>query len=110
MWRKMKKIYGFVDSDGFIYAADETWGLEKVELVPNHTWEQSDFTDPDGNNWIASDRLTQLFGELCESTGMTQKALAAYCGKTPKTFSNYVTGKSPVPLAIWRLVEERKLK
>lgn len=50
------------------------------------------------------------FKALCKSTGMTQKALAAYCGKTSKTFSNYVTGKTPVPLAIWRLVEERKIK
>lgn len=50
------------------------------------------------------------FKALCKSTGMTQKALAEYCGKTPKTFSNYVTGKSPVPIAIWRMVEERKLK
>ena len=106
----MKRLYGYIDSDGEIISAETSPSLGSVELVPNYTWEQSDFTDPEGNNWIAADRLAQLFGELCESTGMTQKALAAYCGKTPKTFSNYVTGKSPVPLAIWRLVEERKLK
>lgn len=106
----MKKLYGIADEDGKIYAADDAWALDKVELVPNFTWQESDFTDPEGNNWIIADRLAQLFGELCDSTGMTQKALAEYCGKTSKTFSNYATGKTPVPLAIWRLVEERKLK
>lgn len=106
----MKKIYGFVDSDGFIYAADETWGLEKVELVPNPTWERDDYTAPDDSHWIRADRLAFLFDELCKSTGMTKKALAAYCGTTPQTFNNYISGKHPVPIAIWRMVEERKLK
>lgn len=50
------------------------------------------------------------FKDLCKSTGMTQKALAEFCGVTPKTFSNYTTGKSPVPVAVWKLVETRKIK
>ena len=105
----MKKLYGIIE-EGEIISAETSQSLGSVELVPNYTWEQSDFTDTEGNNWIASDRLAQLFGELCDSTGMTQKALAEYCGKTPKTFSNYVTGKSPVPIAIWKLVEQRRVK
>lgn len=105
----MKRLYGKFE-DGEIISAENSQSLGSVELVPNYTWEQSDFTDPEGNNWIIADRLAQLFGELCDSTGMTRKALAAYCGKTSKTFSNYVTGKSPVPMAIWKLVEQRRLK
>ena len=105
----MKKLYGYTDSDGEIYAADTNWSLDKVELVPNPTWERDDYTDESGGHWIIATRLTFLFGELCDSTGMTRKALAAYCGKTPQTFCNYLNGKTPVPVSVWRLVEQRKL-
>ena len=101
----MKKVYGFVDSDGFIYAADETWGLEKVELVPNYTWEQSDFTDPEGNNWIAVERLAALFDDLCKQTGMKKSALSSLCGVTASTFSRYCNGAIPVPASVWRVIE-----
>lgn len=106
----MKKLYGYQDSDGEIYAADDIWKVDKVELVPNPTWEQDDYTDDDGGHWIRADRLAFLFDELCRSTGMTKKALAAYCGVSPQTFNNYISGKHPVPIAIWRMVEERRLK
>lgn len=106
----MKKLYGICDGQGGISCTTDQWSIEAVELVPNPTWEQDDYTDEEGGHWIRADRLAFLFDELCKSTGMTQKALAEYCGKTPKTFSNYVTGKSPVPMAIWKLVEQRRLK
>lgn len=101
----MRKIYGFVDSDGFIYAADDVWSLDKVELVPNPTWEQSDYTDPEGNNWIASDRLAELFNDLCKKSGMRKSALAALCGVSVSTFSRYCNGASPVPAAVWQVVD-----
>ena len=106
----MKRLHGYTDEDGEIYAADDTWALNKVELVPNHTWERDDYTAPDESHWIRADRLAFLFNELCRSTGMTKKALAAYCGVTPQSFNNYISGKHPVPIAIWRMVEVRKLK
>lgn len=106
----MKRLYGYIDSDGEIYAADEICELDKLELVSNPTWEMDDYTDEQGNHWIRVDRLAALFDDLCKSTGMTKKALSAYCGVTPQSFNNYISGKHPVPIAIWRMVEERKLK
>ena len=105
----MKRLYGIIE-DGEILSASENQTLGSVELVPNPTWEQDDYTDDDGGHWIRADRLAALFDELCKSTGMTKKALSAYCGTTPQTFNNYISGKHPVPIAIWRMVEERKLK
>ena len=104
----MKKLYGIME-DGEIIDTSTSPSLGSVELVPNYTWEKSDYTDEDRKNWIIADRLADLFGKLCDSTGMTQKALAEYCGKTPQTFCNYLKGKTPGPLSVWRLVEQRKL-
>jgi hypothetical protein len=101
----MKKLYGYQDSDGDIYAADETWKLEKVELVPNPTWEVDDYTDDDGGHWIRADRLAFLFNDLCKRTGMKKSVLAILCGVTPQTFSRYCNGITPVPPAIWRIVD-----
>lgn len=106
----MKKLYGYQDSNGEIYAADDTWKVDKVELVPNPTWERDDYTGADDSHWIRADRLAFLFDELCRSTGMTKKSLADYCGITPVTLWNYRIGKTPVPISIWKMVEERKLK
>lgn len=105
----MKKLYG-IEEDGEILSASENQSLGSVELVPNPTWEQDDYTDDDGGHWIRAARLAFLFNELCRSTGMTKKALSAYCGVSPQTFNNYISGKHPVPIAIWKMVEERKLK
>lgn len=102
---KMKRLYGYTDTDGEIYAADETWTLDKVELVPNPTWEQSDFTDSEGGNWIRVERLAALFDDLCKSTGMTKKSLATLCGVTASTFSRYCSGDVPVPVSIWMVVQ-----
>ena len=105
----MKRIYGIADGNGGVSGVTSEWSLEAVELVPNPTWEQDDYTAEDESHWIRADRLAFLFNELCHSTGMTKKALAAYCGVSPQSFSNYISGKHPVPIAIWRLVEQRKL-
>lgn len=105
----MKKLYG-IEEDGGILSASENQTLGSVELVPNPTWEQDDYTDDDGGHWIRADRLAELFNGLCKRTGMKKKELAAYCGVTPRTFSNYIKGNSTVPVSVWRMVEERKLK
>lgn len=106
----MKRLYGIADGKGGVAGITSAWSLESVELVPNPTWEQDDYTDDEGGHWIRADRLADLFNELCRSTGMKKKELAAYCGVTPRTFSNYIKGNSTVPISVWRMVEERKLK
>lgn len=106
----MKRLYGISDGKGGVDGITSEWSLNTVELVPNPTWEQDDYTGADDSHWIRADRLAFLFDELCRSTGMTKKALSAYCGVTPQSFNNYISGKHPVPIAIWRMVEERKLK
>lgn len=106
----MRKLYGLADGKGGVAGITSERSLGSVELVPNPTWEQDDYTDDDGGHWIRADRLAFLFNELCRSTGMTKKALAAYCGVSPQSFNNYRSGKHPVPVAIWRMVEGRKLK
>lgn len=100
----MKKIYGMLE-DGEIISAETSQSLGSVELVPNFTWELSDYTDDDGNNWIRVDRLAALFDDLCKSTGMTKKSLATLCGVTASTFSRYCSGDVPVPVSIWMVVD-----
>lgn len=101
----MKKLYGYKDESGEIYAADTNWSLDKVELVPNPTWERDDYTDESGGHWILTDRLAELFNDLCKRTGMKKSTLAILCGKSAVTFSRYCSGAVPVPPAIWRIVE-----
>lgn len=110
----MKKIFGvFDEEDGVIYTVyqteEECGGLPHVELVPNPTWEQSDWTDNDtGEGYIAADRLAEAFNDLCRRTGMKKGALAKICGKTPATFSRYCSGVCPVPRLVWDKVESLK--
>lgn len=104
------KLYGVEDpEDGYIYAVynspDEVPGLDTILLVDNPTWEQSDWTDQAGNNYIRIDRLAVLFDELCEKTGMKKKELAKLCGKTPETFSSYCSGDVPIPPLVYEKVE-----
>lgn len=105
----MKKLYGVCD-DGEVYAVysspAECPGLETVELVPNPSWEQSDWTDKEtGEGYIAVDTLAEAFCDLCRRTGMKKGALAKICGKTPVTFSRYCSGTTPVPELVWKEVE-----
>lgn len=101
----MKKIYGIEEEDGEILSASENQTIGSVELVINPTWEVDDYTDDDGNHWIRVDRLAFLFNDLCKRTGMKKSTLAILCGVTPQTFSRYCNGITPVPPAIWKIVD-----
>ena len=101
----MKRIYGIIDGEGGISYATDQWSLEAVELVINPTCEQDDYTDEEGGHWIRVDRLAFLFNDLCKRSGMKKSSLAILCGVTPQTFSRYCNGITPVPPAIWRIVE-----
>lgn len=108
----MKKVYGVYDEDdGVIYTIyqteEECGGLPHVELVENYTWEPSDFTDRETNtNYIAAERLADLFNALCQRTGMKKLTLAKMCGKGAVTWSRYCNGVTPVPRLIWEKVEQ----
>jgi hypothetical protein len=103
------RIQGIIGEDGNIYTTIpldmEAVDMETVELTENITWESSDYTDENGQNWIRVDRLLDLFNGMVKATGMKKAALAAICGKTPQTFSTYCTGKNPIPALVWREVE-----
>ena len=100
----MKRLYG-IEDDGEILSASENQTLGSVELVINPTWEVDDYTDTDGSHWIRVDRLAELFNDLCKRSGMKKSSLAILCGVTPQTFSRYCNGVTPVPPAIWRIVD-----
>lgn len=51
------------------------------------------------------EHTAENFNEMCKATGLKKQALAAMVGRTPVAFSRYCTGKTPVPEAIWKLVE-----
>lgn len=54
---------------------------------------------------ITVDRTAKVFCEMCKATGLKKSAIAKMCGVTPNTISRYCTGFSPVPQAVWKLVE-----
>ena len=54
---------------------------------------------------ITVDRTADVFDEMCTKTGLKKSAIAKMCGVTPNTISRYCSGASPIPEAIWRLVE-----
>lgn len=54
---------------------------------------------------ITVDRSAKVFCEMCKATGLKKSAIAKMCGVTPNTISRYCTGFSPVPQAVWKLVE-----
>lgn len=106
----MKKLYAKLNDRFEVVdtSKDETLEYNHL-LVENHTWKPSDWTE-NGVNYIISDRLAELFNELCNSTGMKKKELAKICGKTPITFSKYCNGIIPVPKLILEKVKEFERK
>lgn len=109
----MKHIYG-ITHDGEIYAVCQTEVQARniddnpVDLVPNCTWNASDYTDNDGRNWISVQRLAESFRELVKKTGMKKKSLAEICGKSAVQFSKYLSGESAVPVLVWEKVAQFK--
>lgn len=111
----MKRLYGAFDEwTGEVFAtyktAEEAAALEipVIEMVQNFTWETSDWTDENGENWIATDRLAKAFRELCDSTLIKKGALARLCGRNLSSFCRYTSGALPVPRLVWEKVAEFK--
>lgn len=98
------KTYGRI-YDGDIIEIVREERPDTVEVVRNYAWLEDDFSDREGG-WVRVERLAEEFAKMCKKTGMTRKAIAGYCGITPATLWNYTSGKSPVPAAVWRSVEE----
>ena len=69
--------------------------------------------DDDGNE-LARSRYTRKrqphtpaeLERLIRRTGMKKAALAAACGKTPCTISNYPAGRSTIPPLVWDRIAE----
>jgi hypothetical protein len=106
----MKRLFGIWDEDGSIYAVfptiEETGDYPYVELTLNFTDDIPDWTDLEtGDTYITVGRLAKLFNDLCKRSGMKKSSLAILCGVTASTFSRYCSGITPVPLAIWRIVD-----
>ena len=105
----MKIKFGIIDERGEVYTGcdseDEARGLDYIVMTENFTWEQSDWTDEFGQNWINFERLTDLFAALCKKTGMKKAELAKRCGVTAAHFSRYCSGKQPVPPLVYREIE-----
>lgn len=100
----MKRLYG-KEKNGVIVSAETEAFDGAVEMVPHFTDTPPDFTDHDGGQWITVEHLGELFNDLCGKTGMKKQVLATLCGKTTVSFSRYCNGVTPVPFAIWRIVE-----
>lgn len=100
----MKKLYAKWNENFEVVETSKEETLEHNHLlVENPTWEVSDWSE-DGVNYILADRLTKLFDEMCQRTGMKSKDLAARIGKTECTFSRYRNGGSVVPVLVWNEV------
>lgn len=64
----------------------------------------------DGVEVIDRARLGREFRRICDETGLKLGALAGILGVTPKTLSNYSSGKTAPPPTVWREVAARRLK
>ena len=83
--------------------------VDGLDLVPDFTGGKPEYVDEAGREWITPDTLAQRFRALCDQTGMTCGALAAFAGVSQQTLSNYRSGVTCCPRAVWRLVESRKM-
>lgn len=77
---------------------------EVVEMIENYFWIPSDWTDPEGTNWIFIDRHLDEMKRLIKSTGMTQRAIAGLLNVHANTVHYWTSGKNDPPeMAITQL-------
>ena len=83
--------------------------FDGMDYVEDFTGGKPEHVDAEGRAWITPDTLAQRFRDLCDQTGMTCGALATFAGVSQQTLSNYRSGVTCCPRAVWRLVESRKM-
>lgn len=104
----LESLLAYVDEAGEVYGiVEEGADCENiVTLLPNPTWEPSDYTDKVGKNWIKADRLGKLFSALAEGIPAEHICSACRIGRTK--LRQYLAGERAIPDEIWRAVESIK--